>query len=75
MAKKPKKVEPLIELGNLVSVPEAARLAGVDARYMRTLVGTGKVRGVKAGRNYLVDRAAAEAFERQPGMGRPKTAD
>lgn len=74
MAKKKQKPA-VIDLANLISVPEAAGLAGVNERYMRTLVQTGKVLGVKAGRNYLVDRAAAEAFERQPGMGRPKTAD
>ena len=61
-----------IDLGNLISVPEAAELAGVDQRHMRRLVASGKVRGAKAGRNYLVDREAAAAFERER---QPKKAD
>lgn len=68
MAKKQKP----IDLGNLISVPEAARIAGVDERHMRRLVASGKVRGAKAGRNYLVDREAAAAFERER---QPKKAD
>ena len=61
-----------IDLGNLVSVPEAAELAGVDERHMRRLVASGKVRGAKAGRNYLVDRDAAAAFRRERS---PKKSD
>lgn len=65
-----KKSKPL-DLGNLISVPEAALLAGVDERHMRRLVASGKVRGAKAGRNYLVDREAAAAWERERSPKKP----
>jgi excisionase family DNA binding protein len=53
-------------------LPEAAELAGVTEQWMRRLVNSGRVRGVRIGRNYLVDRSAAAEFERHPYLGRPR---
>lgn len=70
MAKKPKK--PVMDLAKAISLPEAAKLADVTEFWMRKLVQTGKVLGVKIGRNYLVDRDSAKAFDRHPSAGRPR---
>lgn len=80
MAKQPKrktarKVAAAIDLSQFVSLPAAARLAGVDETWMRQLVREGKVLGMKVGRNYLVDRRSAAAFERHPYLGRPREKD
>ena len=57
---------------NPVSLPEAARLADISDRYMRTLIDSGLVRGEKVGRNYIVDPTSAAAFVRHPTAGRPR---
>lgn len=73
MAKKTKKQPvPVMDLANAVSLPEAAKLANVTDFWMRQLVQSGKVLGVKIGRNYLVDRDSAKAFDRHPSAGRPR---
>lgn len=73
MAKKTKKQPvPVMDLANAVSLPEAAQLANVTDFWMRQLVQSGKVLGVKIGRNYLVDRDSAKAFDRHPSAGRPR---
>ena len=61
-----------MDLANAISLPEAAKLADVTEFWMRKLVQTGKVLGVKIGRNYLVDRDSAKAFDRHPSAGRPR---
>lgn len=70
MAKKPK--QPLLNLAECVSLPEAAALADVSERHMRLLVRSGKIPADKIGRNYLVSKAAAAAFRRHPSLGRPR---
>ena len=55
-----------------VSLPAAAVLADVSERHMRLLVQSGKIPAAKVGRNWLVSRAAAVAFQRHPTLGRPK---
>jgi len=72
MAKKPKKKPPAIDIASAVSLPEAAKIADVSEFWMRKLVQSGKVIGVKVGRNYLVDRDSAKAFDRHPSAGRPR---
>jgi hypothetical protein len=72
MAKKQKHTRPPMDLADAVSLPEAAKLADVTEAWMRKLVASGKVVGVKIGRNYLVDRHSAKAFDRHPSAGRPR---
>lgn len=56
-----------------ISLPEAAALANVTDRWMRTLVEEGKVIGKKVGRNYIVSRKSAAAFVRSETEGRPRS--
>lgn len=55
-----------------IPLPEAAKLADVTARYMRTLVKAGRVEGVQIGRNYIVSEASARSFCRTESEGRPR---
>jgi hypothetical protein len=55
-----------------ISLPEAARLADVTERWMRQLVQSGRVVGMKVGRNYIVSRASAAAYVRSETEGRPR---
>jgi excisionase family DNA binding protein len=55
-----------------ISLPEAAKLANVTERWMRTLIEQGKVNGAKVGRNWIVSRKSAAAFVRSETMGRPR---
>jgi len=55
-----------------ISLPEAARLADVTERWMRHLVQSGRVVGMKVGRNYIVARASAAAYVRSETGGRPR---
>jgi hypothetical protein len=57
-----------------ISLPEAARLADVTDRWMRTLVQNGRVVGLQVGRNYIVSRASAAAYVRSETEGRPRAA-
>jgi hypothetical protein len=57
-----------------VTLPEAARLADVTDRWMRSLVQSGRVVGLKVGRNYIVSRASAAAYVRSETEGRPRSA-
>jgi hypothetical protein len=57
-----------------VTLPEAARLADVTERWMRSLVQGGRVVGLKVGRNYIVSRASAAAYVRSETEGRPRSA-
>lgn len=72
MAKKTREIVP-IDLDGMITLPQAAKLVDVCETYMRVLIKKGKVRGVKFGRNYLVDKKSALAFQRIPGAGRPKS--
>lgn len=73
MKRKPK-LEP-ISIANLVPLPEAARLADVTEVWLRKLVAAGRVRGMKIGRNYVVDVQSARKFKRHPTAGRPRKTD
>jgi excisionase family DNA binding protein len=71
MAKKARKVTP-IDLEEMVTLPEAARLLDFNETYIRRLVIMGRIVGIKFGRNYLVNKKSALAFQKTPGSGRPK---
>jgi hypothetical protein len=58
---------------NLISISRAVELTGFTRQHMALLLRTGKVWGVKIGRNWLTTEAAIAAYlssERRPG---PKT--
>jgi hypothetical protein len=57
-----------------IPLPEAADLADVTDRWMRTLVKNGRVLGLQVGRNYIVSRASAAAYVRSETEGRPRAA-
>ena len=54
-----------------ISLPEAAKLADVTEKWMRHLVVANRVTGRKVGRNYIVSRRSAAAFQRS-NEGRPR---
>jgi excisionase family DNA binding protein len=64
--------QPAVDLSKFISVAKAAKLADVTDRYMRTLVKSGRVEGVKIGRDYVVSEASARAFVRTASEGRPR---
>ena len=55
----------------ILSVTDAARLAGVTDRHMRRLIADGVIQATRVGRAWLVDRASVAAWQRHPTMGRP----
>jgi hypothetical protein len=60
------------EPADWIPLPEAALLADVTDRWMRSLVQGGRVVGLKVGRNYIVSRASAAAYVRSETEGRPR---
>jgi excisionase family DNA binding protein len=56
----------------ILSVTDAARLAGVTDRHMRRLIADGVVAATRVGRAWLVDASSVRAWTRHPTMGRPK---
>jgi hypothetical protein len=58
--------------GDFIRLIEAAAIADVTEQWLRLMVKAGKVRGVKAGRNWTVSRTDVEWFQRHPTMGRPR---
>jgi excisionase family DNA binding protein len=61
-----------INLEEMTTLPEAAKLMGFTESYVRRLVRAGRIAGFKFGRNYLVHKQSALEFEKSPGCGRPK---
>lgn len=59
---------------DLVSIPQAARLADVSEVWLRRLVKAGKIAGYRVGKSYVVSAAAAARFKRHPTAGRPRRA-
>lgn len=55
-----------------IGLVHAAALADITEQWLRQLVKAGKVRGRKAGRNWLVCREDVEFFARHPTAGRPR---
>lgn len=62
-----------IDLEEMITLPEAAKLLDFDSTYVRRLVQSGRIAGFKFGRNYLVNRKSVLSFEKTPGHGRPKS--
>lgn len=60
------------DLSNAITLTQAAELAGVTDRWMRQLVKDEKVRAVRIGKFWLVDKDDAEKFQRHPTAGRPR---
>lgn len=61
-------------LDGWLTLPEAAKLADVTERWMRSLVESGRVVGMKVGRNYIVSLASAARYVRTESEGRPRKA-
>jgi len=49
----------------MVTVAQAAELAGADESTVRRALATGRIRGEKPGRDWLVDAASAASFQRR----------
>lgn len=60
------------ELADLVPLVQAAHVADVTEQWLRLLVKSGKIRGRKSGRNWLVSSADVAFFTRHPTAGRPR---
>ena len=59
----------------LISLAEAAEIGALSAEHLRTLVRSGKVWGMKIGRNWVTTEAAVKVYlatDRRPGP-KPKT--
>lgn len=56
----------------MMPLVQAAALADVTEQWLRQLVKAGRVRGRKAGRNWIVRWADVAAFRRHPKAGRPR---
>ena len=57
-------------LRRMVTVAAAAALAGVDESTMRRALASGRVKGEKPGRDWLVDAASAAAFQRRRSLNK-----
>lgn len=56
----------------MMRLVEAAAMADITEQWLRLLVKSGKVRGRKAGRNWIVAFADVRRFSRHPTAGRPR---
>lgn len=63
----------MIDPKKYITVGHAADIAFVSRFWMRQQVQAGKVAGVEIDGIWFVLRTAAEAFERHPTAGRPRT--
>lgn len=74
MAKKTTKQTPLERrTADLISVAKAAHISGFSESYVRKLVSTGVIDGVKPGRNWLTtEEAIREYLSRERRRGRPR---
>lgn len=63
---------PADDVADLVPLVQAAHVADVTEQWLRLLVKSGKIRGRKAGRNWLVSSADVAFFQRHPTAGRPR---
>jgi len=57
---------------DLLPLPLAASQADITEQWLRLLVKSGKVRGFRVGRFWLVDRRSIANFQRHPTAGRPR---
>lgn len=63
---------PAVNLSLYCDVAQAATLAGVTDRQVRNAIKDGRIEASKVGHVWMVLRSSAQAFQRVPGMGRPK---
>lgn len=63
---------PADDTADMMPLVAAAQLADITEQWLRQLVKAGRVRGRKAGRNWLVSRADVTFFARHPTAGRPR---
>jgi hypothetical protein len=63
---------PADDTADMVPLVAAAAAADITEQWLRQLVKAGKVRGRKAGRNWLVSAADVAFFQRHPTAGRPR---
>lgn len=55
-----------------ITTAEAARILGVTSRHVTLLIRSGKLRGQKLGRDWILSRKSVEQFERTPRGRAPK---
>lgn len=63
---------PADDADEMVGLVAAAAAADITEQWLRQLVKAGKIRGRKAGRNWIVSRADVAFFTRHPTAGRPR---
>lgn len=63
---------PADDADEMVGLVAAAAAADITEQWLRQLVKAGKIRGRKAGRNWVVSRADVAFFSRHPTAGRPR---
>jgi hypothetical protein len=63
---------PADDSADMVPLVAAAAAADITEQWLRQLVKAGKIRGRKAGRNWLVSSADVAFFTRHPTAGRPR---
>ena len=57
-------------IDDLISLEEASKISGLSSAHLRHLVSSGKVWGMKIGRNWVTKKSAIEAYlkkKRKPG--------
>jgi hypothetical protein len=65
---------PRIDTDKLLTITNAAKVAGVSRFWMSRQAKAGQIAAVCIDGVWFVDRAAAAAFVRDPSRGRPRTA-
>jgi len=64
-----------MNVGDLMSVSDAAKALGVEERAVRLMASSGEIDAVKRGKAWWIDRRAVERrLRHQPGRGRPLSA-
>lgn len=63
---------PADDTADMVPLVAAAAAADITEQWLRQLVKAGRIRGRKAGRNWLVSSADVAFFTRHPTAGRPR---
>jgi excisionase family DNA binding protein len=56
----------------LISVTEASKISGLTSSFIRRLVSTRVIEGIKIGRNWLTTQEAVEAYLKQDRRRGPK---
>lgn len=63
---------PADDTADMVPLVQAAAAADITEQWLRKLVKAGRIRGRKAGRNWIVSLADCRFFQRHPTAGRPR---